>query len=214
MQSRTSALNLRHLLLAVLTSVAVSSCTPVDSFGAYWDKGIVDPALEGMWKKTGLPGKDIHSIPGADTARFTRDGTSYLMQLANPTDPSARPEVRDRQQKDNDRRFAMRTLRIGNARLMMVRNPGGDGQGLLMRYEIQDTTLREYWMDGHRAVDYLAINHPDARNIHRTSAGSLVVIETLDAEVFQVLSEMLAAPEYWRLNCEYKKLPSETSRHE
>jgi hypothetical protein len=56
-------------LVAVL---ALSSCTPVDDFGAYWDKGFADPVLEGTWKKAGLPGEDIGNIPGADLLRFTK----------------------------------------------------------------------------------------------------------------------------------------------
>jgi len=34
-----------------------------------------------------------------------------------------------------------------------------------------------------------------------------VVIKRFDDEVFQVLSEMLDTPEYWRLDCEYRKVP-------
>lgn len=196
-----------RVILAVLAALALSSCTSVDSFGAYWDKGIVDPALEGTWKKVGLPGEDIDRIPGADTRRFVRDGTAYLAQELNPIDPAAPPDVRARQQADNDLRSAVRTLRIGNALLMMVRYSGGQGQGLITRYEIHGTTLREYWIENSRAVAFLAINHQEARNIRRNvGEGSYVVIGTFDDEAFQVLSEMAATPAYWRLNCEYQKL--------
>ena len=192
-------------ILAVLAALTVSSCMPVESFGAYWDKGIVDPALEGAWKKTGLPGERIDGIPGPDTLRFTRNGAAYLMQARNPIDPSAPSDVRAQQQADNDRQVAVRTLRTGNALLMMVRNPDAKVQGLIMRYDIQGTTLREYWIDNSRALAFLAMRPVEAKNIRRTDGGGFVVIGTFDDEVFQVLSEWSASPKYWRLTCEYQK---------
>lgn len=106
---------MRRVILAVLTTLLVSSCTTVESFGAYWDKGILDPALEGTWKKVGLPGENTKSIPGPDTLRFTRDGTAYRLQALNPIDPAASLDVRAQQQADNDSRSAVRTLRVGKA---------------------------------------------------------------------------------------------------
>ena len=55
--------------------------------------------------------------------RFTRDGTVYLVQVVNPIDPAAPPDVRARRQADNDLQSTVRTLRIGNALLMMEHIP-------------------------------------------------------------------------------------------
>jgi hypothetical protein len=193
-------------VIAILAALLVASCTSVENFGAYWDKGVVDPALEGSWKKVGLPGKNIDSIPGADTLRFIRNGAAYSMQALNPIDTAASRDVRAQQQADNDRQTAMRTLRVGTALLMMVRSPTGEGPGIITRYAIHGTTLQEYWIENSRAVAFLAINYPDAKNIRRnTGEGSYVVIGTFDDEVFKVLSELAANPKYWRFNCEYRK---------
>jgi hypothetical protein len=200
---------MKRVTLAVLAALTVSSCTPVESFGAYWDKGIVDPALEGTWKKVGLPGEAIDSIPGPATLRFVRDGTAYLMQGLNPTDPAAPSDVRAQQQVDDDRQSAVRTLRIGTALLMMVGSPGGEGPGLIMRYDIHGATLREYWIENSHALAFLAIRHPGAKNIRRNvGEGAYVVIGTFDDDVFRVLSEMTASPANWRLHCEYRKIPA------
>jgi hypothetical protein len=72
---------------------------------------------------------------------------------------------------------------------------------------VGSTTLQEYWIENSRAVAFLAINYPDAKNIRRNvGEGSYVVIGTFDDEVFKVLSELSANPTYWRLNCEYRKI--------
>jgi hypothetical protein len=75
-------------ILAVLLSV---SCIDVEDFAGYWDKGVRDPALEGQWKKLGMPGEEVGSIPGADTLLFVSAGRSYSMQMINPVDPATPP---------------------------------------------------------------------------------------------------------------------------
>jgi hypothetical protein len=103
----------------------------------------------------------------------------------------------------------VRSLRVGNALMMMVRSPTGEGPGTITRYEIHGTTLREYWIENSRAVAFLAIKHHTAKNIRRNvGEGSYVVIGTFDDEVFRVLSEMTASPAYWQLICEYRKMPA------
>lgn len=85
------------------------------------------------------------------------------MQGVNPIDPAAPSDVRARQQGDSDRQIAVRTLRVGNALLMMMRAPGGEGPGMVTRYEIRGTTLREYWIDNSHVLAFLATRHPYVR---------------------------------------------------
>lgn len=193
-------------LVAVLV---LSSCISVDDFGAYWDKGFVDPALEGTWEKVDPPGEDIKHIPGPRTWRFTRNGSSYAAYAIHAIDPTDDPEIIAQKRAVNDRYLNARSLRIGKHLFLMQRDPGGQPPGLIQRYEIQGTTLREYWIDNDAALNLLNAKHPAAKNIRKnpTSEGEFVVIGTFDDEVFQVLSEMVDNPTYWRLNCEYKKGP-------
>jgi hypothetical protein len=187
--------------------VVLSSCTPVEDFGSYWGKGIVDPALEGSWKKIGLPGQEMDSIPGPDLWRFTRDDSSYLQYGINPIDPAAAPGDIEQQKADNAQALSSRTLRIGKHRFLMQREPGGKGTGYLVRYDVKGDTLEEYWIDNGLGVDFLLAKHPTAKNIHKNVAeGEYVVIDTFDDEVFRVLSEIADNPAYWILNCRYKKV--------
>jgi hypothetical protein len=191
-------------LVAVL---ALSSCTEVADFGLYWDKGFLDPALEGTWKKLGLPGADRDSIPGADQWRFTRSGASYAVQSINPVDANAEPDVVEQQKAENEHRTSARTLRIGKHLFLMEREKDGSGDGVIVRYDIRRGTLQEYWIDNGAAVDFLKARHPTAKNIKRNvGEGEYVVIGQFDDEVFQVLSEIADNPAYWFISCQYKKV--------
>jgi hypothetical protein len=196
-------------ILPVVAFLVLSSCTPVEDFGAYWDKGVLDPALEGRWQKIGIPGESIDSIPGADQLLFTKNGRSYSWQAINPIDSRLSADQAERRKKDNETRLDVRTLKIGNGVFIMSRGPAGTQTGILERYEIQGDLLLEYTLDNGVGVDFLEAKHPTARNIHKNkSEGSYVVIDTFDDEVFQILSEMSAdAATYWRLECRYQKIP-------
>ena len=196
-------------ILPVLAFLVLSSCTPVEDFGAYWDKGFLDPALEGSWQKIGIPGEPIDSIPGADQLLFVKNGVSYSWQSINPIDSTLSDDQAERRKKDNDARLDLRTLKIGSSVFIMSRGPAGTKTGILERYEIQGDLLLEYSLDNGAGVDLLEGKYPTARNIHKNrSEGSYVVIDTFDDEVFRILSEMSAdAATYWQLECRYQKIP-------
>jgi hypothetical protein len=187
--------------------LVLTSCTPVEDFGRYWDKGFVDPALEGSWKKMGLPGQEMNGIPGPDVWRFTKDDSSYLQYGINPIDLAEPPDVIEQKKAVNAQPLSARTLRIGKHLFLMQRAPGGKGEGMIVRYDIRGDTLDEYWIENGIAVDFLLSKHPTAKNIRKNVAeGTYVVIGTFDDEVFRVLSEIADNPAYWILNCRYKKV--------
>ncbi len=55
MKARRIYMNPRYCLspFCLLALVLLASCIPIEAFGEYWDKGIVDPDLDGHWKKIG-----------------------------------------------------------------------------------------------------------------------------------------------------------------
>ena len=200
--------DLTRRLLPALVLLMLSSCTPVDDFGAYWDKGFVDPALEGTWKKIGRPGQDLNATPGADQLLFAKDGQSYSWQAINPLDSTLSDDVAAQRRKDNDARWALRTLKIGNHVFFAIRGPEGNRSGMMIRYQVQGDLLLEDVIDNGAAVDFLEAKHPTARNIHKNKAeGRYVVIETFDDEAFQILSEISDDAAYWELDCQYRKVP-------
>jgi hypothetical protein len=192
----------------VAALLILTSCTEVKDFGAYWGRGVVDPALGGTWQKIGLPGEPIDSTPGADVLVFaTREDGSYSLQSINPVNPNLPPDVAAQTEQDNQVRLAVRTLKIGTATFLMVRPQDGDaGDGMIERYEIADTTLVEYRLNNAAAVDLLEAEYPEAENISKNlGEGRYVVIDTFDDEVFRVLSRIADDPQYWERSCQYKK---------
>ncbi len=200
---------MRHVKRVCLTICAVlvmSSCTPVDDFGLYWDKGFVDPALAGSWKKVRPAPED--QFPCPNLWRFTRSGTNYSLQSINPIDQTAEPQDVAKQKADNERALSVRTLRIGKSLFLMRRDPADGGKGAIVRYEVRRGVLNEYWIVNGDAVDFLQAKYPTAKNIRKDTDGSgYVVIGTFDDEVFRALSEIADNPTYWVLACGYKKVP-------
>jgi len=68
---------MRRFCVCLIAVVILTSCTRVEDFGAYWNRGFVDAALQGSWKKLGLPGQNPDDIPTLDQRRFVKDGSSY-----------------------------------------------------------------------------------------------------------------------------------------
>jgi hypothetical protein len=201
---------MRHMNRACLIICAVlvmSSCTPVDDFGLYWDKGFIDPALAGSWKKVLRAGEDPN-FPCADRWRFTRSGTNYSLQSINPIDPTADPQDVAKQKADNERALSVRSLRIGKSLFLMRRDPADGGKGSIVRYEARRGVFNEYWIDNGAGVDFVQAKYPTATNIRKDADGSgYVVIGTFDDEVFRALSEIADNPGYWLPVCSYKKVP-------
>jgi len=196
----------RHSVLVAYV-LLLCACTSVEDFGAYWDKGFVDPALNGSWKKTGLPGEPINSTPGADQVVFKNAGTSsYEMYSINPLDSTLPADAVERRQQDNARPLFTRTLRIGSYTFLMSRASESKSEGIMQRYDIKGDTLNIYYLENGRAVDLLEAKYPNAANIAKNRGeGRYVVIKTFDDEVFRILTEMTSDQSYWMLQCQYRK---------
>jgi hypothetical protein len=196
-----------RIFIPFFAFLILAACTEVTDFGIYWNRGTLDPVLAGRWKKTGLPGEPIDSIPGSDLVVFTKSGAFYSVQMINLVDdPALDPDARAERVKDNDERFAAKTLRISNRNLLMVRGGDGTGDGMIVRYEIKGDVLEEWWLFHAAAEEWLEAKHPNVAGIRRdTDMGHFVTIEKLDDEVVGILSETLKDPSLWILSCRYRK---------
>jgi hypothetical protein len=194
-------------VLPLLAVVLLSSCITVDDFGAYWDKGFVDPALAGTWKIIGVPREALDGGPWPERLRFTKNGRSYALQGINPIDSGMTAEQAAEQARNNETREAARTLTIGRHAFLMQRPQQGGQDGMLVRYEVRGGILSQYIMDFGEALEFMAAKHPAARNItsHDVDA-HFIDIQTFDDEVFQILSEIADVPRYWGVVNRYKKI--------
>jgi hypothetical protein len=193
---------MKRLFWPILAVLLSASCIQVDDFAGYWDRGVRDPALEGRWKKIGMPGEDVENTPGAETLLFVRDGRSYWFQMINPLDPATPPPEAARQREDNEQRFAIRSLKVGHHSVLMLPEPGKSG-GWIVRYEVEGTILREYALNTGEAFE---ARLKGARNfVLEHGMGTFPVIKRFDDEVFRILSGIADDPAYWNLTCEYRK---------
>ena len=135
---------MRKRVLPVVALLFLSSCIEVKDFGAYWDKGFLDPALAGSWKMIGIPGQALDDTPGADMLRFTKEGAFYSLQYINPVDRTLAADVVAQREKDNEASWAVRTLKIGSHLYFMRRPKEGKPDGNLERYEMKGDVLQEY----------------------------------------------------------------------
>jgi hypothetical protein len=65
-------------LAAIVLSVLIfwsAGCIPVDDLGGYWDKGVIDPALEGHWKQLGMKFRSEDNY-----VSFVKSGEHYLQE--------------------------------------------------------------------------------------------------------------------------------------
>lgn len=190
--------------LPLLAILSLASCIEVKDFGTYWDKAIADPALDGTWKKIGLPGAPIDDIPGSDRMIFTREGISYSLQMTNPIDASVPEDIAAQARKDNEFRIPVRVLKVGPYKFMMIK--GGPGPDTFERYEIKGNVLSQYTVDADLVLEDIARKHPTAKNIGKnTDEGTYLVVQTFDDEVYQILSEIPATSRYWSVICQYKR---------
>jgi len=69
----------RNLLLcAAATTILLFSaigCIPIDDLAGYWDKGVIDPGLEGHWKQLGMQFRSEDSY-----ISFVKSGDYYLQE--------------------------------------------------------------------------------------------------------------------------------------
>ena len=117
---------MKRLWVFLAAVVLLSSCTSVDDFGSYWDKGVVDPALAGTWKKISLPGENAADVAAPEMWRFTRDGAGYTAEAINPSGRAGEPRVMAPGEQDNDLVFSARSLRLGKHLLLMMPDRADD----------------------------------------------------------------------------------------
>ena len=61
--------------LAVLS--AIKGCIPVEDFGEYWEKGTIDPVLEGHWKQL-----EVEFRSEENYLSFVKSGDHYVCEFS------------------------------------------------------------------------------------------------------------------------------------
>jgi hypothetical protein len=190
---------MRAHVFALLCAAALllASCIPVKDFGAYWEKGTADSALFGKWEEVpkDADDKDIGTFDVTD-----KSGAYQIDSL----------DEEERKKPDYVPLIA-KTLTAGPYTFLMVREEKKK-DGDILRYKVEGDTFQEYALKPEPMAMLLKEKYPDVKNIERPECKENcwfdgVRIETLDDEVFKILSEIPDTEEYWNATEKYRRRP-------
>jgi hypothetical protein len=183
-------------LLACLALLIVTACIPVEDFGEYWDKGTVDKAVFGTWKRTTRKGSGDNEL-----VMIVNHKGTYRIDSLDP---------KDRKQKDYQPLFA-KTLKAGSYTFFMTtQGAGAKSERNLVRYQVKNGRLKEYDLE-RKAMEkwvhrkYLWVKNLDVSCPNKCLVES-VKIKVLDKEVFDILAEIPNTTEFWKPIDEWRKV--------
>lgn len=155
----------KPFILAVLLLVA--GCLKIGDFGIYWDKGFIDPALEGQWQ---------NARPNGSSVTFTNEGDLYHMEFS--TDP--------------DKQFA-RTLKVNESNFLMTKKKLEENSGNLIPYVIEGGNLVLFAANKDKQIEFNK-RYPDIPfAVTRTG----ISIDQLNDETMKWLEQITSEPEWW-----------------
>jgi hypothetical protein len=131
------------LLLVAAAGCSLCGCIVVDDLGGYWEKGVLDPQLQGYWKWRGT---SSFAEFGDTYVCFEPEGDHYLRRTRHTSDLANAPSTASE----------VKTLTLGKHRFLMsgpvrtqpellvltVPHPWG-----LQRYSINGNVLTLYYLD-------------------------------------------------------------------
>ena len=202
-----------YLVSAIIACLSMIGCIPVGDFGAYWDKGVLDPDLEGHWKQKGVAFRSQDQY-----SSFEKVDTYYRhksISVDRPRRGKGFPEIEQQ----------ARTLMAGKYRFLMVRYlqhalSEKEGQAAdkmppkwvcgLVRYAIENGELQVYALKDNalaRAIREKRINgeipgkpEPDTLDL------SVPSITLLDEKTVQTLAVLANKADNWKATTRYVRV--------
>jgi len=159
---------------ALLLAFLLTACIVVHDFGEYWGQGYVDPALAGTW----LDGK-------GNSVTFLKNGDSYRVFYS---------------QRDEEIEAA-RTLKLGDATFLMVKDKKRNVSGSLNLYALVKGKLGFYVPNSDARDDFIANYGNSGIRVNRNS----VDITKLTPEIAGILLKIAQEPKYWIASKSYSR---------
>lgn len=171
----------------------LQACIVVEDAGIYWDKAILDIALEGSWKKTN---KD-HKKKGCYT--FAVDGKSYRSVKGTKIEKGL-----------------YRTLVVGSHKFFIIKYIS-DGKEIekefyvLVKYKVLNDSLTLYRSDLKGKEDILRsyLN----KNISLGDKSKGIAIKKLDEDAISTLEKLAGHTEFWKKAETYKRVKECNASH-
>ena len=171
-----------------LMMVGLAGCINVDDFGGYWEKGVLDPKLEGTWSF--VKGENDPEAP----IMFIKEDDYYLMKSA------------DEEQAEDEH---IKTLNVGEHTfflILMEENSGG-----IMRYKIDGDSLTTYTLKEDVLKKAIENNEVDGTIEHDSLMGDVPHLSVLDEATLKFLAGLADKPDHWKVEGVYQRVMN-TSR--
>jgi hypothetical protein len=179
-------------LIAAMLSLA--SCIPVDDFGEYWDKALIDIRLAGDWKMVAATPDQTreHGYAIGDIMQFVPKDGAYDVTSESERAAGKQP-------------MRAKTITAGAYQFLAI---SAQKKGLIYRYKVGAQEL-ELCMDlGPNQVEFVKTNYPYAKNLKKNRGeGSYLTIALLDGEVLGILSKIPDLDLYWDCDRKYVRVP-------
>ena len=208
-------------ILCIALLFAIKGCIPVEDFGEYWEKGAVDPALEGHWKQL-----DVEFRSEENYLSFVKSGDHYVCEVSSAYFmPQDMPQVGiraktltagkhrflmfDLQQYYEDMKAAMRKAAsemgedVDEKTLQqMLQMPETTVKGVLQRYSLEEGTLSIYMLDEAVLAEQIKSGNVKGR---QPAQGAMMetALSKLDNETVQFLARLADEPKYWKQELRY-----------
>ena len=175
-------------LLLFVAALLLSSCILVDDLGGYWEKGVTDPALVGVWAPADNPSSS------ADKRIEITLGVDELQ--ANSLNE------KERAQKEYKPIF-FKILKVPPYTFFMMRDDKDGKKGVLVRYKAGDDVLHLYVMRSAEAAKYLTTRFPEEMK----GVTITPTIHVLNERALKLLVAIPDEPAYWQDAGKWVRLP-------
>jgi len=204
------------ILLCLAALFAIKGCIPVEDFGGYWEKGIVDPALEGHWKQLEEEFRSEQyylSFVKSGDHYVCEFGVAFFMPQDMPqvgiraktlTTGKHRFLMYDLQQYYEDMKAAMTKAasKMGEdvdemTLQQMMQIPKTAAKGALHRYSLEEGTLSIYMLDEVILAEQIKSGNVKGR-LPTQGAMMETALSKLDNETIKFLTGLADEKKYWK----------------
>ncbi len=163
----------------LISALLLASCIMVEDFGAYWNKGVIDPTLAGHWEVVPDPGYPDDMV----RYTFVKKGNEY--------------EVHEQEDKKKGVIHHVKSLDVGPYRFFMTKS--SDGLSLL-RYEANETTLTVYYPKAEPMWKFIKERFPPSPNLIMENdeiLGPMTKVKTLNDDIVKIFASVPKNDDYW-----------------
>ena len=187
-------LSLTLSISCTLLLFLAGACIPVDDLGEYWDKGTIDPALEGHWRKA-----DVEFRSQDEFLSFVKSGDHYVVESLMAESPERKTplKVKARTLVSGKHNFLMLFLEEHDAEETKVQpaNASEKLPGFLQRYRVRGDTLRLFFLDDQVLAD--AVKRKRVKGRIESQAMPWIYLKALDRETIKLIVELADDRAHW-----------------